>query len=72
MEKGKCPACGSQKFYVKNPEDEYDIRVFECQDDGIVFKESEDDPEEPPPDLTPNTQTFCTKCAWHDCLEALQ
>jgi Zn finger protein HypA/HybF involved in hydrogenase expression len=72
MQEEKCPACGSHRFYVKNPDDEYDVREFECRDGEIIFEESEEDPEDPAPAITPKTQTYCSKCAWHDCYEVLK
>ena len=27
------------QFYVKNPEDEYDVYEFECRDGGVCFEE---------------------------------
>ncbi len=32
MTQSKCPVCGCKKFHVKNPDDDYDVYEFECQD----------------------------------------
>jgi hypothetical protein len=61
----KCPVCGSQKFYVKDQEDEYDSHEFELKEGQAVF---DDDPQE----IQPETETFCCRCSWHDRFKALQ
>lgn len=64
MRQSKCPACGCEKFYVKNPDDEYDIYEFECRDGEACFDEDPDGDE--CPEIDPGTETFCHACAWHD------
>ena len=59
----KCPTCGCEKFYVKNENDEYEIYEFNTLGDKIVFDESLEQDEIP--QLTPQVETFCNKCAWH-------
>ena len=59
----RCPVCGCQRFYVKNPEDEFDICEFDCIDGRPVF-----DPEmdaDQVPHINEDSKTFCNKCAWH-------
>ncbi len=70
MTKAQCPLCGCEKFYVKDPDDEYETYTFECQDGEICF-----DPEAAecdPATLKSDTETFCDRCAWHDRLEAIK
>ena len=42
MTQSKCPVCGCKKFYVKNPDDEYDIYEFKCKEGEICFEEDLD------------------------------
>ena len=57
----KCPVCGSRDFFVKDPADEFETYVFQCQDGQIVY----DQQGESPPEIEDDTQTFCERCAWH-------
>ena len=56
----QCPDCGSQRFYVKDPEDQYNIFGFDLKEGRIVYsgKESEFDPLE----IVDETETFCDRC----------
>lgn len=66
----KCPDCGCQSFYVKDPEDQFNIFEFELKEGKIV------------PDTTEgcgdllvvmeDTETYCERCAWHDTFKTLQ
>ncbi len=59
----KCPLCRSQQFYVKDPEDEYELYPFDCSSGSICF-----DPEvdlSRAPVIADETETFCNQCAWH-------
>jgi hypothetical protein len=60
----KCPVCGSQRFFVKNPEDEYDTCEFDLKEGQAVFK---DEPQE----MQPETETFCSRCSWHGGFKTL-
>ena len=66
----KCPLCGSLKFYVKDPDDEYEICEFECIEGEIVFQPELDADEVP--EIRENTQTYCDKCAWHGKFDELK
>ena len=57
----KCPLCGCTIFFVRDPDDEYEIMRFELTSKGIVF---EDDPD-PKPELTPDRDVYCDRCSWH-------
>lgn len=70
MPHAKCPVCGFNKFYAKDPNDEYDIYEFECRDGEICFDETLEGDE--CPDINDSTETFCNKCAWHDKFEKLK
>jgi len=59
----KCPTCGCETFYVKDPEDEFEIHEFSCSEGMIEF--SDDIDAQDRPDIKADTETFCNKCAWH-------
>jgi hypothetical protein len=63
----KCPACGCEKFYVKNPDDHYDISEFTCNDGHISFEDDID--EDDAPQISDSTEAYCNKCAWHGKIE---
>ena len=66
----KCPMCGCQRFYLKDPDDAYEIYPFELKNDTVHF-----DPEVDKPDaLTVNdeTETFCERCAWHGPFQEME
>lgn len=66
----QCPDCGSQRFYVKDPEDQYNIFEFEMKEGKIV---SSDNPTASIPlEVTEETETFCDRCAWHDKFKILK
>lgn len=59
----KCPYCGCRRFYVKDPEDEYEAYGFDCASGEICF-----DPEVDPgacPEITGTTRIYCDQCAWN-------
>ena len=64
MTQSKCPVCGCEQFYVKDPGDEYETHAFECRD-GAVCPEGDPDGAQCP-EITDNTEVFCNACAWHD------
>jgi hypothetical protein len=66
----KCPKCGCEKFYVKDPDDEYETYEFECPDGKICFDPDVD--ESVAPVVEKETEAYCNKCAWHDKFEKLQ
>lgn len=65
----KCPVCGCKQFYVKNPDDEYDIYEFECKEGEICFDPEVDASDAP--EVDEGTETYCNDCAWHDKFEKL-
>lgn len=54
----KCPVCKSRRFFVKNPEDEYDMFEFEWTPEKIVFISE-------PFEVSDDTRTLCSQCSWH-------
>ncbi len=70
MSKARCPICGCEKFYAKDPEDEYETCEFRCEDGEICF-ESEADKEKAFR-ITDDTETFCNRCSWHDKFDQLK
>ena len=69
MVKLKCPLCGSNSFYTKDPIDPYEIYEFELKEGKIVFSLEVDESDTPTVDE--ETETYCNRCAWHDKLKAL-
>ena len=63
----KCPACGCKNFYVKNPDDDYDVYEFTCNDGNISFEDNID--EDDVPQISDSTEAYCNKCAWHGKIE---
>lgn len=60
----KCPICGSTKFFVRDPTDEYETYDFDIENEQPVFLA---DPQE----LRPDTESFCRRCSWHGPWEEL-
>lgn len=66
----KCPDCGATRFYVKDPEDQYNIFEFELKEgDTIHFDEEKDSHQI---EISEDTETYCDRCAWHDKFETLK
>lgn len=59
----KCPVCGCEKFYVKDPDDEYEVHEFEAKEGQVVFCSDQGEPNAP--EINEHTDTHCNKCAWH-------
>ena len=66
----KCPDCGSQGFYVKDPEDQYNISEFDVIEGEIIVTAVETD--SAPLEIIDNTEIFCNRCAWHDQFKSLK
>ena len=60
----KCPVCGSQKFFLKDPADEYETYEFELKDGQAKFAVE-------PQAMLPETETYCHRCSWHGRFAAL-
>jgi hypothetical protein len=66
-----CPYCGSRNFYVKDPEDQYEIYEFDLEGGQVQFLPREDE-DSKPPEVGGDTETYCGLCAWHGKFNALQ
>lgn len=65
----KCPDCGAQQFYVKDPEDQYSLYEFEFKEGRIVYTDAETGGLSVK--IEEDTETFCNRCAWHDKFKSL-
>lgn len=54
----KCPVCGSTRFFLKDPADEYEAYEFTLEDGRPVFLTGDQE-------LQPETESFCQRCSWH-------
>lgn len=70
MAEMKCPDCGAQHFYVKDPEDEYELFEFELKGGEII--QSEEETESTLLEVNEETETYCDRCAWHGKFKALK
>ena len=59
----KCPVCNSNRFYIKDPEDAYEMYEFSIQGGEVVFEPGEEDAN--PPGIGDETETYCNQCSWH-------
>jgi hypothetical protein len=71
MPDGKCPYCGSRSFYVKDPEDQYEIYEFDLEGGDLQFKPGDAEASQPP-EIGAETETYCGTCAWHGRLDTLK
>jgi hypothetical protein len=65
MEKNemKCPFCGCQSFYLKDPDDEYETYEFDVEKDEVNFNRGAN--ESDMPELGEKTRCYCNQCAWN-------
>ena len=70
MSEKKCPLCGSQSFYLRDPEDDYEIYEFDLKEGEVIFAPEANEAELPA--VVDETETFCNKCAWHDKFKILK
>ena len=66
----KCPVCGANEFFVKDPEDAFSAFEFEIREKRVVFADADQAAEAP--EVSDATETYCTRCAWHDRLDKLK
>ena len=64
----KCPTCGSLQFYAKDPDDAFEELHFSLRGDDVV----PDPANAEAPEITPQTEAFCERCAWHGKLDQLK
>jgi hypothetical protein len=67
----KCPFCGSQSFYIKDPEDQYEIYEFDLEEGRVQFRPGEEETVEPPA-IRDETETYCGLCSWHGKFNTLK
>lgn len=63
----KCPVCGCQEFYVKDPEDEFETHGFSVASGDVRFAD-----EGSAPEIQDVTETYCDRCSWHGGLGVLK
>jgi len=56
----ECPLCRCQKFYLKDPDDEFETYEFTWRDGETMFE-----CDEAPPPWNEHTVAYCDRCAWH-------
>ncbi|MBM4288610.1 MAG: hypothetical protein FJ135_10790 [Deltaproteobacteria bacterium] len=61
----KCPVCGSQNFFLKDPADEYETYEFRLEKDQPVFTAE-------PQEVLPETETYCNRCSWKGAFKLLK
>jgi len=66
----KCPVCGCESFYLKDPEDEFETFDFQFRDGEPVF--DQEPRESSLPGLSEDSETYCNRCAWHGKLAELR
>ena len=59
----KCPFCGCQTFYLKDPDDAYETYAFDVEKGAVNFHP--DVNESDLPELQENTRCYCDRCAWN-------
>ena len=69
MKDKACPVCKSTSFYVKSPHDAFEVFEFHFGAGGFVLDPEEDVDQAPAVDG--ETETYCTRCAWHDKFASL-
>lgn len=66
----KCPVCGSKDFYVKNPDDAFEVHAFALEEGKVIFQDEGE--AEDAPDVGEATETYCDSCSWHGKLGSLK
>ena len=57
----KCPYCGCEAFYCKDPDDPYETYEFCFENGQAAFQ----DPETETPEVESDTEIYCNQCTWH-------
>ena len=65
----KCPLCGCEKFFVKDPEDEYETHEIGLNEGQVALCDADAAGDLK---IVPDTETYCNKCAWHGKLRELK
>jgi hypothetical protein len=58
-----CPICKSKQFFLKDPQDEFEIYEFEAWQGDICFEDPAS--AENLPEITAEQEVFCRRCSWH-------
>jgi hypothetical protein len=66
----KCPICGCQEFFVKDPDDDFETYGFSVASGNVRFSADAEDPA--PPAVQEATETYCNRCSWHGKLQDLK
>ena len=66
----KCPLCRYQRFYLKDPDDEYETYGFSCESGDICFDPELNESEIP--ELSDDTHIYCDNCAWNGTLSQIK
>lgn len=64
-----CPQCRSRRFYLRDPDDEYETYEFEVKGQEVCFDQQVNPTAVP--DFDDQTETYCTICSWHGQWEEL-
>ena len=70
MEQMKCPDCGAKYFYVKDPEDQYNVSEFSLEEGTVMYLD--ETTEAGHIEVLEDTEIFCDRCAWHDQFKTLK
>lgn len=70
MNNGRCPVCGARQFYIKDPDDQYNIAMFRLDSGEVIYENEEPDSDQIA--IDGDSEVFCEKCAWHDKFLMLQ
>ena len=66
----KCPFCGSRDFFLKDPDDAYETYEFQTSGAEVTFHGQDDSSK--PHDITDDSETYCSSCAWHGKFKELK
>ncbi len=65
----KCPQCGCQEFYAKDPADPFETYRFMCPGGEDIIPDPDNFGQL---DITLETEAFCDRCSWHGRLETIK
>jgi hypothetical protein len=66
----QCPLCGSIRFYVRDPEDEFETIEFDIENGCPHFDPDRKDDENP--EIDEESPIYCDRCTWHGPLGNLK
>lgn len=62
-----CPVCKSDQFYVKDPDDAFEIYEFQIKNGEIKPADADVDTEQ----INGKREIYCQRCSWHGKKDAL-